>query len=988
MATGLSKLSIAALTLVIFSAIGARSTVAQVTFDGTANRNVTGPAPFHNGNYDLRAELGRRAGRNLFHSFERFSLGAGERATFSGPDQIRNVISRVTGGARSDIDGTIASTIPGADFYFINPAGIAFGPNASLDLQGSFHVSTADELRFADGTKFSAAKPAASSLTVAAPEAFGFLGSSPEPVTVDGSFLAVLPGEALSIVGGDIGVSGGALTAAAGEINLFALRGGAAPIGGKVVITGDRADIELREQSRLSTTGDGGGAIRIRGGAISVKDGTTAFADNSGPSDSQGGIEVVSDHLELHGGALVTADVVGGAGRGGAVSVRADEVEITDGSRLSADTFAEGDAGAVTIAAARAIAVSGPGSAIRAEGTSSGVGGKVTITAPRVALSDGAVISSSPSGSGDGGDIVLKVGRFTLTDGVVRTTAFGSGWAGDLTITADRLIEVIGEDGRLFTGTSVGSPGAAGDMRLEAPRVEVAGSFVSTSTAEGSPHAAGDLMIEVGTLMLTDDARVATASLDRGPAGDLTITADEGITIENSSVLSFSLLERAGSITIAARTLEVTGNSLMTTASFTPTSFAPGAAGDITIDVDRLTLTDGARIATTTLLGGASRGGTLTVTAREAVLITGRKTNGIPSGLEAASFGSGPGGRVVVTTPRLEMRDGGEIDAAARIAGDGGDVVIEAGAVLLSGGGLITARTTGEGDAGDVDLTAGRIVIEGSGSGIVSSSATTDAPVPPDRLGNAGSIAITADRLELSDRGQINSTAAREGRAGGITVLVADRLETDQGTISTDSASAGGGEIQLLVGDVIDLRDSAVTTSVAGGADPTGGNILIDPKALVIDGSTIKADARTGTGGNIEIIADNILVPEGDLEALLARGDISASGETEEVAGTIAINAPEVDLSGGLVVLQGALLDAASQLRERCGARRDIGASSFTGVGRGGLPPSPDGPLAGAYVVEEKAFAEVQHARSRRTSAAAPANVRLVSLGAPCAPLD
>jgi hypothetical protein len=49
------------------------------------------------------------------------------------------------------------------------------------------------------------------------------------------------------------------------------------------------------------------------------------------------------------------------------------------------------------------------------------------------------------------------------------------------------------------------------------------------------------------------------------------------------------------------------------------------------------------------------------------------------------------------------------------------------------------------------------------------------------------------------------------------------------------------------------------------------------------------------------------------------------------------------------VVLEGALLDAASRLRERCATRRDIGASSFTGVGRGGLPPSPDGPLAGGY---------------------------------------
>jgi hypothetical protein len=63
----------------------------------------------------------------------------------------------------------------------------------------------------------------------------------------------------------------------------------------------------------------------------------------------------------------------------------------------------------------------------------------------------------------------------------------------------------------------------------------------------------------------------------------------------------------------------------------------------------------------------------------------------------------------------------------------------------------------------------------------------------------------------------------------------------------------------------------------------------------------------------------------------------------------VATSSPEADLSGGLLILDAALLDAASQLRERCASRRDIGASSFTGVGRGGLPASPDGPLGSAY---------------------------------------
>jgi filamentous hemagglutinin family protein len=108
--------------------------IAGVTTDGTVGPRVQLGGP----DFQIGAELGRRAGGNLFHSFERFSIGTGERATFSGPDDIRNVISRVTGGARSDIDGTLASTIPGADLYFLNPVGVLFGPNARLDVQGSF----------------------------------------------------------------------------------------------------------------------------------------------------------------------------------------------------------------------------------------------------------------------------------------------------------------------------------------------------------------------------------------------------------------------------------------------------------------------------------------------------------------------------------------------------------------------------------------------------------------------------------------------------------------------------------------------------------------------------------------------------------------------------------------------------------------------------------------------------------------------------------
>ncbi|MGA8053074.1 MAG: filamentous hemagglutinin N-terminal domain-containing protein, partial [Burkholderiales bacterium] len=156
----------------------------------------------------IPAELGRRFGGNLFHSFGDFNINTGERATFTGPSTISNVISRVTGGQVSSINGVLASTIAGADLYIINPAGILFGPNATLDVSGSFHVSSADYLRLGEGGRFDAKEPANSILTSAAPSAFGFLSATPAPISVDRSTLEVPAGKTLSLVGGDIAIRG------------------------------------------------------------------------------------------------------------------------------------------------------------------------------------------------------------------------------------------------------------------------------------------------------------------------------------------------------------------------------------------------------------------------------------------------------------------------------------------------------------------------------------------------------------------------------------------------------------------------------------------------------------------------------------------------------------------------------------------------------------------------------------------------------------
>src|SRR5579862_9809291 len=124
----------------------------HITIDGTLSpaRTLAGP------NYTIGANLGKQVGGNLFQSFGIFGLGTGENATFTGPATVTNVIGRVTGGRQSSVNGAINSSINGANVYLINPAGIVFGPNATVNVSGSFRAASADYLRTSDGSRFQA----------------------------------------------------------------------------------------------------------------------------------------------------------------------------------------------------------------------------------------------------------------------------------------------------------------------------------------------------------------------------------------------------------------------------------------------------------------------------------------------------------------------------------------------------------------------------------------------------------------------------------------------------------------------------------------------------------------------------------------------------------------------------------------------------------------------------------------------------------------
>src|SRR5919108_5735807 len=376
-------------------------TKAEVTLDGSLG--PTGPIPLVNQNFEIPDTVGQTVGTNLFHSFGLFNINTDESATFTGPAAIDNVISRVTGGSPSFIDGLLSSKIESANLWFINPAGVLFGQHASLDIQGSFHVSTADYLKLGDGGRFEVTNPENSVLTVAPPEAFGFLGErQPAGIAVQGSLLKVRAGETLSVVGGDIRIADGSLYAPGGRIDMVSVASpgevlpNAPDLGvasferlGRIEVSYSSSERPLINPSlgpivdnvigNVDASVAGGGRIFIRGGEL-VADNALIQSRTRGAVDG-GGIDIeVTGELAVRNGAQIEANTFG-SGSGGDVTVTADSV------------FLSGDGASFTGIFARNITVTAVnlevrnGAIIRASNFATEQGSNVTVTADRVFLS-------------------------------------------------------------------------------------------------------------------------------------------------------------------------------------------------------------------------------------------------------------------------------------------------------------------------------------------------------------------------------------------------------------------------------------------------------------------------------------------------------------------------------------------------------------------------------------------------------------------------
>jgi filamentous hemagglutinin family protein len=688
------------------------SRAGTVVLDGKfgTSGSLSGP------NYDITAGLGRTVGNNLFHSFSQFNLSAGDVATFSGPANIQNILARVTGGSASSVDGTIRSSIDGANFFLINPSGVVLGPNAAIDVSGSFAVSTANYLKLANGARFVAALDADDSVLSTAPVvAFGFLNSAAGSITVQGT-LQVPEGKTLSVVGGDISVAGGHLVSPNGQINLVSAKsaGEAAidPVDAQPVATQGRIDIS--NGATLDASGEGGGQIVIRGGRLVVADeGTAMKADTLGAQNGRGIDIELSDGLEVRNAAQITTSTFGTGkggdimitapsillegdsfentpriasetfssdpgGTGGSIILRSDSLTLNAAAEISTSTFGAANAGTIDITAS-ALRLIGSDFALTTimananpfESSDAGAGGDIVIHSGSIEIDNGAGLTALTTGSGNAGTIDIHTHSLTMLGGGIGVTTAFTGNGGAVRIQADNMTmdQINGLPSVITALTTGGGVGGTITLQVGGSLRLSNGSFISSETDGASDG--GSINIHAGSVSLDRGASVSCSSpFDTGRAGEISLQADRSVLLNrNSSINTSAPNSSGGDITVnSGSKIRIVGSQI--------TAEAGLDGGNISLAAPRLTYLLNSTITAQadTTGSGFGNGGNLTIDPSFLILNDGAL-------ISKSSFGNG--GNITILSDYF-FKSASTIDASAPF-GLPGTVSVSAPEVDLSG---------------------------------------------------------------------------------------------------------------------------------------------------------------------------------------------------------------------------------------------------------------------------------------------------------------
>ena len=603
------------------------------------------------GNPNFQIDGGATRGGNLFHSFSEFSVPTGGTAFFNNAADIQNILTRVTGGSISNIDGLIQANGT-ANLFLLNPNGILFGQNASLNIGGSFVATTANALEFGNLGFFSASNPEAPSpLLTINPSALLFnqiaaapiqnSSTAPAGTTLAGQDalgLRVPNGRSLLIVGGNISLDGGRLNAFGGRVELGGLVS-AGTVGLNVDGNNlslsfpnsvERSDVFLSNGAQVNVIASDGGSIALNVRNLEMTGESRLLAGierGLGSDNSQAGnISVnVTGAINLNRSDIFNDVQPEANGQGGDVNISASTLRLEGGAQVSVNTLGEGKGGSLRVDA-QDVQLIGES----ADGRSSGL-----------------FASAEPNSTGDAGDLTIKTNTLLARDGGgVSVATWGPGKGGNLTVDAQD-VQIIGSatDGYptgLFASAALNSTGDAGEMTLK-----------------------------TNTLLVRDGAQVGAGTFGTGNGGSLRIDAQEVQIIGTSANGNFP-----------SGLFATSGNPNST-----------GDAGDLTIKTNTLLVRDGAQVAAATF--GAGKGGNLIVDAQDVQLI-GKSADGRAFSLLATSANlnsTGDAGDLTVKTNTLLVRDEARIIVQNAGTGTAGNMTLNARSIRLDNNAVFSGNT-------------------------------------------------------------------------------------------------------------------------------------------------------------------------------------------------------------------------------------------------------------------------------------------------------
>jgi filamentous hemagglutinin family protein len=882
-------------------------------------------------------EGGAQRGGNLFHSFREFSVDEGRSAYFrNSSNSLQNILARVTGNLRSDILGELgilndAGITSNPNLFLINPNGIIFGPNATLNVGGSFVATTASSVQLGDAGLFSASVPQTSTLLAINPSALQFNQLAAQPISISGARLIVPAGRSLLMVGGNVELNGGGLAALGGNIELGGLSGtgtvGLTVNGSTLNLTfpqdAPRGDVTLTNGAVVGVFGNNG-SISISGRNINLLGGSTLAGGVStglGATGSQAG-DIMFDATEtvrVGQGTIVVNGVNGNTtGTGGDIAINAGSVFVAERALLSTGTAGQGNAGDITINARNQVVLDGVGSSVSAEVDRLGFGdaGNVSIQAESLSITNGATVRTTSAGRGDAGDVAINVRNVIAVDGASSINASGIvanvsngavGNAGNVTVRTGSLSITNGA----VVGTSTAGQGNAGNVNIVArDRITLSGvtpdgtsGGIVAGVLQGANGNAGNVTVRTGSLSITNGAALGTATLGQGNAGNVNIVARDRIALS--------------------------GVSPNGTAGGIAAGVLPGAIGDagnVTIRTGSLAITNGASLTTGT--DGQGSGGNVTVNARDTVFLSGLDDDEAAFGIISnVGFGAiGNAGNIRVTTGSLQAKDNAGLIANTSGLGNAGMVTLNArGRISFdSGSGLLTSIFPGGlGQAGDITVNTPGSIVFSNDSGAISSifpggdgqagsvrinagqiTATGDSSLIASALGagQAGSVILNTGSLVVRDNAVLGAASIQGDRAGSLIINARDNVSVETGQLTVAAVSGRrAGDLTINAGGNVSFSGRTQVLAASLG-DGSAGTVSISAGDGVFIGGRSQITAAlfgNGQAGSIRINADDAVTVDRSLVTVASIG--------QNDAGDVAIAAPSIQL------LNNSTLNATSQ---------------------------------------------------------------------------